>query len=175
MIKEETNKLETEINFFLNPKKIIFTDQMIIQKLNDTELTNDYKKPWTSLELYIKTMFNLSIENYMYSFRKHLNELKNGEMDPRDLRLYEKVTICPSFEFDEKMDFDIFIKFSIRENGQSIKIDWENTERLSFPNLLFFRFRLSWRQLMLLQLQVHEKEQSKTISFQFQCYKEILL
>lgn len=138
MINDEINKLEAQIELIINPKKFNFTDQIIFQKLEDSQLTNCYKKPWTSLKEYIITMLNLTVENFMYSFRTHLLELKNNKLDPRDLHVYEKVTFYPSFEFDEKIDFDIFIKFSVKKFDESYEIDWTNTDRLSNRNLLFF-------------------------------------
>ncbi|KAK8837604.1 hypothetical protein M9Y10_036135 [Tritrichomonas musculus] len=130
--------------------KFIFNESTIYNKLNDSELTNNYKEPWSSISTYIKVMYNLTVENFFYPLRVHLNELKSDELDPRDLYLYEKVKIYPCYEFDDRAEYDVFVKFSIRapkyREGSTIKerkmrqIDWTFTERLSNRKLLFFSF-----------------------------------
>lgn len=150
LINQEIAEIQTEITSNPSKKQFHFEEQKIFNKLDDSELTNNYKSPWPSFESYIKVMVNLSVENFFYPFRIHLNELRNDELDPRDLYLYEKVKIAPCNTFDEKSEYDFFIQCSIRapnyKDGNTIKphklrkIDWEFTDRLSNRSLLFFSF-----------------------------------
>ena len=146
----EIDRIEKEIIKNTNRAKFVFKESTIFQSIDDSELINKYKEPWSSISSYIKVMYNLAIENFFYPLRVHLNELKNDELDPRDLFLYEKVKIHPCYVFDDRSEYDVFIKFSIRapnyKDGNTVKprkmrtIDWSFTERLSKNKLLFFSF-----------------------------------
>ena len=44
---------------FSNRKKFLFDENIIFNTIDDKDLTNDYQKGWSSIQSYIKVMFNL--------------------------------------------------------------------------------------------------------------------
>lgn len=88
-------------------------------------------------------MIDLTKENFYTPFRKSLDELKKGELDYRDLFLYEDVCIPFISNIEHYKIFkecNFFLSFKIRMppnfNRRFDEIDWMHTERLGNRSLL---------------------------------------
>ena len=134
------NDVEREmINDRKRYEEIYPTSEQINPRSGLVFLPNKYKEGYENANILVNTLLSLELENFVVPIRKGLNSLLRGELDPRDLYLYENVCLMPliSTSIPEATNF---LHFDIRVPPNATKnviIDWPHSERLNENSLLF--------------------------------------
>ena len=101
-------------------------------------LENKFKEGYKTTKLLVNTLISLELENFVIPIRKGLANLINGELDPRDLYLYENVCLFGATSKDIP-DATNFLHFEIRvppNTKKTVFIDWLRSDRLNNNSFL---------------------------------------
>ena len=98
-------------------------------------LPNQFQTGYSSPEHLGNTLLSLEKSSFLLPIITGLQMLESGELDPRDLFLYENVYLIPIFS--KEIVASAFLHFEIRVPGdKKVYINWPKSGRLEQNNLL---------------------------------------
>ena len=132
------------MSYFNQIENQIITDKTLFEQIYPSHdeiaqssfLQNQFQTGYSSPEHLRNTLLSLEKSSFLLPMIQGLQNLETGELDPRDLFLYQNVYLIPVFS--DEIEASAFLHFEVRAppGDKKVFINWSKSNRLDHNNLL---------------------------------------